>query len=160
MQLLHCKGCSLRYLPGRGNTCCCVVVLYVGEGPRGNSATCLALTGFQSLPLPPTSKLGPSGADSRVGGFVYVLGPLWFSPRNSPSRLGVSPTATTPTGVFSQRFRDFISLHWHPVLHSLSHSPDFTSSLSACECGTACSTSHGLAYPVLQPPPCHKSSLP
>ena len=30
---------------------------------------------FQSLPLLPTRKLGPSGADSQVGGFVYVLGP-------------------------------------------------------------------------------------
>ena len=30
---------------------------------------------FQSLPPPPTSKLGPSGADSSVGGFVYILGP-------------------------------------------------------------------------------------
>ena len=31
--------------------------------------------GFQSLPLLPTSKLGLSGADSRVGGFVYVVEP-------------------------------------------------------------------------------------
>ena len=31
--------------------------------------------GFQSLPLLPTRKVGPSGADSQVGGFVYVLGP-------------------------------------------------------------------------------------
>ena len=30
--------------------------------------------GFQSLPPLPTSKLGPSGADSQVGGFVYALG--------------------------------------------------------------------------------------
>ena len=30
---------------------------------------------FQSLPPLPTIKLGPSGADSRVGGLVYVLGP-------------------------------------------------------------------------------------
>ena len=33
------------------------------------------LVGFQSLPLLRTSKLGLSGADSWVGGFVYVLGP-------------------------------------------------------------------------------------
>ena len=32
-------------------------------------------TGFQSLPPLLISKLGPSGADSQVGGFVYVLGP-------------------------------------------------------------------------------------
>ena len=31
--------------------------------------------GFQSLALLPTGKLGPSGADSQVSGFVYVLGP-------------------------------------------------------------------------------------
>ena len=31
--------------------------------------------GFQSLPPLLTSKLGLSGADSQVGGFVYVLGP-------------------------------------------------------------------------------------
>ena len=36
-------------------------------------------TGFQSLPLLLTSKSGPSGADSQVGGFVYILGPMGFS---------------------------------------------------------------------------------
>ena len=29
----------------------------------------------QSIPLPPTSKLGPSGADSQVDGPVQALGP-------------------------------------------------------------------------------------
>ena len=32
------------------------------------------LANFHSLPPLPTNKLGPSGADSQVGGFVYVLG--------------------------------------------------------------------------------------
>ena len=32
------------------------------------------LVGFQSLPPLPTSKLGPSGVDYWVGGFVYILG--------------------------------------------------------------------------------------
>ena len=31
--------------------------------------------GFQSLPLLPTIKLGPFGADSQVGGLVHALGP-------------------------------------------------------------------------------------
>ena len=54
---------------------------------------------FQSLSLLSTSKLGPSGADSQVGGLVYVLGPC------GSVRLGVSPTAaSTLTGVFKQRF--------------------------------------------------------
>ena len=30
---------------------------------------------FQSLPLLPTIKLGPSSSDSQMGGLVYVLGP-------------------------------------------------------------------------------------
>ena len=46
-------------------------------GGVGEGALVLALlsTGFQSLPPLPTSKVGPSGADSWVGGFVYILGP-------------------------------------------------------------------------------------
>ena len=35
----------------------------------------LFLAGFQSLPPLPTSKSGPSGAFSWVGGFVHILGP-------------------------------------------------------------------------------------
>ena len=46
-----------------------------GRDQRGNNAACLTLGGSQSLPLLPTSKLGPCGADSWVGGFVYALGP-------------------------------------------------------------------------------------
>ena len=56
---------------------------------------------LHSLLLLTTSELGPSGADSQVGGFVYVLVDLSneLSPMNSPVRLGVSPTASTPTGI-------------------------------------------------------------
>ena len=57
---------------------------------------------FQSLPLLHTIKLGPSGADSLVGGLVHAL---WVSLTTSPVRLGVSPAAaSTPTGVLNQRF--------------------------------------------------------
>ena len=67
--------------------------------------------GFQSLPPLPTSKLGLSSADSRVGGLVHTLSrPLWVSPMNSSVRLGVSPADTsTPTGVFNQRFEALFS---------------------------------------------------
>ena len=58
-------------------------------------------TGFQSLPLLPTSKFSP----------FLVLIPRWVvcvrsrvSLMNSPVRLGVSPTVATLTGFFSQRF--------------------------------------------------------
>ena len=53
---------------------CCDVVCGAGiqEGtmPFGQLSA-----SFQSLPPLPSNKLGPSGADSQVGGFVYVLGP-------------------------------------------------------------------------------------
>ena len=59
---------------------------------------------FQSLSPLPRSKLGPSGADSQVGGFVHILGSCG-SLQRPPVRLGVSPAAaSTPTGVFNQRF--------------------------------------------------------
>ena len=81
---------------------------------------------FQSLPLLPTVKSGPSGAASWVDGFVYVLGP-WVSPTNSPVRLGVSPAAaSTPTGVFNQWFEALFPPHWSPELHSLWPGPPAT----------------------------------
>ena len=45
-------------------------------------------------------------------------------------------------------------------MYSLSHSPVVPSGLSACKCGITLSTSHCLALPVLQPPPCYTFSLP
>ena len=44
----------------------------VREGTISLFSSCLA---FSHFPLLPTSILGPSGADSRVDVFVYVLGP-------------------------------------------------------------------------------------
>ena len=66
---------------------------------------------------------------------------------NSPVRLGVSPAASTSTGIFSQRFCSFISPHWNSRLHGLSCSPVVPPSLSAYICGTACSASCCLACP-------------
>ena len=43
-----------------------------------------------------------SGADSQLGGFVYVLGPC--GPLQRPMKLGISPTFTTPTEFYKQRF--------------------------------------------------------
>ena len=46
-----------------------------GGVQKGTMPLAQLSAGFQSfLPLP-TSKLVPSGADSPVGGFVYILGP-------------------------------------------------------------------------------------
>ena len=63
--LLCCKRQNLRYSPtvgGRG----------VQEGTMPHARL---LADFQSLPSLPTSNLGPSNADSQVGGCVYSLWP-------------------------------------------------------------------------------------
>ena len=55
------------------------------------------LASFQSLLPLSTSKLGPSGADSWVGGFVYFLG-LHESLQQTLVKLGVSPVTATLIG--------------------------------------------------------------
>ena len=53
---------------------CCDVVC--GEGVlEGTKLLAPVSAGFQSLRPLPTIKLGPSGADSQVGGLVHALGP-------------------------------------------------------------------------------------
>ena len=133
---------------------------------------------FQSLPPLPTIKLGPTGADSGVGGWACACSrPLWVSPRNSPVRLGLSPAAaSTPTGVFNQRFEALFPLCWSPGLCGLLCSPASPPGSSMRECGAMGSAPHhfvasaccSLACPiynppphwVCQPPPCCESSLP
>ena len=53
---------------------------------------------------------------------------------NSLVRMGVSPTASTPTGFCSQRFWSFLFSCWNPGLHSLSRSPIVPPGLSTCKC--------------------------
>ena len=134
--------------------------------------------GFQSLPPLPTIQLGPSCANSRVGGWACAHSrPLWVSPRNCPVRLGVSPTAaSTPTGVFNQRFEALFP--WAGALGCLVCFALLAVPLgiSMWECGAPGSASHhlvgsascSLACPVhsllpcwvRQPLPCLESSPP
>ena len=136
----------------------CVVVLSVGEGFK-REQYCL----FGSQPV-----------FSHFLGYPQVNWPFWcwvpggwvcvhartlgVSPVNSPVRLGVSPTATIPTGFYTQRLWGFISPRWNPGLHGLSRSPVVPPSLSTCKRGTAQSSSPCLTHPG--PPPCLESSLP
>ena len=73
-RLLRIRGGALGVHQG-GAIRHCVVTLYVEEGPEGIMALAALSDGFQSLPPLPTSKVGPSGADSGVGGLVHTLAP-------------------------------------------------------------------------------------
>ena len=91
-----------------------------GKGLRGNNATFSALA-----PLPVTS---PATHKQIVPFWCWFLGgwdsvcsrTLGAPPTDSPVRLAVSPIASTPTGIYSQRYRSFPSQHWNPGLHGLS----------------------------------------
>ena len=123
------------------------MVLYVGEGSKREQC-CLSAPSWLSVTSPATHKqIGPFWC--RFPGVWVCVHPrtLWVSPTNSSVRLGASPTAATPTGFFSRRFRGSISLHWSPGLLSLSCSPVVPPSLSAHKCGTAHSTSRRCTHP-------------
>ena len=94
----YVKGWSLRCSPGRGNAGCCAVMLYMGEGLRGSNGACSTLCRI-SLPLP-TIKLGPSSADSRVGGLVHTLGPVGLSKGLSCEAGSFSCCHLNPHGCF------------------------------------------------------------
>ena len=121
-----------------------------GRGPRGNNNGRLSAS-FQSFPLLPTSKLGPSGADSQVDGFVYILGPCGSLQRILLWGWEFLPLLPQPPKVFTVRFWGFISLHWNPGLGSLSCSPVVPPSISTHKCGTTQSSNHLLVMSPLCP---------
>ena len=108
----------------------------------------LLSSGFQSLPLLPTIKLSPFGADSQVGGLLHALGPcgslqqalLW-----GWEFLLLSPQ---PLQVFSVR----VLRLYFPALE-LWVVQSVTQSTSCCFAGQLqlyllCSTIHHLAWPT------------
>ena len=101
--MCYFKGRSLRCSPGQGNAGCCTVMLYMGEGPRGSN-------GARSTLCHPQSNWGPFWCWFPSGWACAHSRPLWVSSTNSPLRLGVSAAAaSTPTGVFNQRFEALFS---------------------------------------------------
>ena len=128
------------------------------RGPKGNSATCSTLSGFQSLPLLPTSKLCPSGADSYVGGFVYILVTCDSLQWTLLWGWEFLPPLQTPQVL---RVRGFEALFPH------------TGTLGCMVClapqllllvyphtNVDCIVCQLPPHPVHQPLPCHESSLP
>ena len=115
-------------------TLCCCLWGRVREGTM-----LLAWPGWLSVTSPAThNQIGPFWCWF-LGGWASLhsgpCGSLQWT--NSPVRLGVSPTAETPIGFYSQRFWGFIFLGWNPGLHSLSRSPVVHPSLSTRKCGAA-----------------------
>ena len=106
--------------------------------------------GFPSLPPPYKSKLGPSVADSRVGGFVYILAPCGSLQQTLLWGWESLPLPQPPRN-FSLRFWGFCFPCWIPRLHGLSHSLVVPHNLSSCECGTTWSVSHCLISHLLHP---------
>ena len=111
-----------------------------GRGLERAMALTLLSAGFQSLPLLPTIKLGPSGA------FLSALAcahsrPLWVSPMNAPVRLGVSPQ---PPWVFSIRGLRLYFPMLEPWVVQSVLLPCCSSVLSMSECGAAGSARHHL----------------
>ena len=123
-----------------------------GRGPRGNNDACSALSGLLVTSPAVHKQIGPFWCWF-PGGWICVRSRTpWVSPTTSLVRLGVSPTAaSTPTGFFSQRLWDFISLSWIPGFRDLSCSPVVPPGLSALECGTTWSSSCHLAARPLHP---------
>ena len=90
---------------------------------------------FQSLPLPPTIKLGPSGAASQVGGFVCEAGSF-------------SHCSPNLHRCFQSEVWGFIYPCCSPGLRGLLCSPVVPPSLSMRECGASGSASHLLVGSV------------
>ena len=83
------------------------------------------LAGFQSLPLLPTSKLGPSGADSQVGRFVYVLGPVGLSNELSYDAGNFSHCHCNPPQVFTVRGFEALFPHAGTLGYMVCLAPQF-----------------------------------
>ena len=134
--------------PGRGNSGCCAVKMYVGEGPRGSNGACFSLLQISIFLSETHNQTGPLWCWFPSGRACPHSRPLWVSPRTSPMRLGVSPAAApTPKGAFYQRFEALF-----PRAGALGCAvcfvPRSSSSLSMFECGSAVCYPHS-ACPAL-----------
>ena len=106
--------------------------------------------GFQSLPPLPISKLCPSGADSWVGGFVYVLGPCGCLQQNLPETGSFSCCHNSYRFLQSEVLRLCFPV-LEPWVAQFISLPSCSSGLSTLKCGTAQSSSRCLAASPLCP---------
>ena len=96
---------------------------------------------FSYFPQLPTSKSGPSGADSQVGGLVDVLEPCESSELSCLAGSSL-PQCYNPHRLSQPEvFWGFLFPHWNIGLYNLSCSPLVPPSLFTRKCRTTCSTS-------------------
>ena len=130
-RVCYLKRWSLWCSPGWGYADRWVLRLYVGERPRGSNGTCSPLHRISIFHSATHNQIGPLWCWFPSGGACERSRPLWVSPTTSPVRLGVSPAAaSTPMGVFSQRFEALFPPRWSPGLSGLLPSPAICPSLS------------------------------
>ena len=128
----------------------------MGEGPRGSNGARSTLCRISVTPSATHNQIGPLWCWFPSGWACAHSRPLWVSPTTSPVRLGVSPaTASTPTGVFNQRFEALFP-HAGALGCMVCFAPRGLSGLSMRECGVAGCATHRSSCPVL----CHSESRP
>ena len=135
--ICYLKGQSLRCSLGWGNACCCSVMLYVREGPRGSNGAHSTLHQTSIFHSATHNQTGPFWCWFPTGWACARPRPLWVSPTTSPVSLGVSPAdAPTTMGVSNQRFEALFPLAGAlgcAVCFAAHRSPG----LSVGECGAA-----------------------
>ena len=108
--LLHIRGRALGIFQGRATMSLCCGTVHRAAVWVGTMLLAQLLAGFQSLPPLSMSKLGLSGADSWVGGFVYILGPCGSLPQTLLWGWEFLPVPPHTPQVFSVRgFEAFFS---------------------------------------------------
>ena len=148
-RICYFKGRSLRCSLGRGNTGCCTVTRYVGEGPRGSHGVRFTLLRTSIFHSNTHNQTGPLWCWFPSGWACEHSRPLWVSPTTSPVRLGVSPAAApTLTGAFNQKFEALFH-HAGALGCAVCFPSRRLSGLSMFECGASVCYPHS-ACPVLR----------
>ena len=116
---------------------------------------------FQSLPPLPTNKLVPSGADSLMGGFVYILGPRGSLQRTLLGGWEFLLLLLQPPQVFTASSFEALFPRTGTLGCSVCLAPQlFLMVYLHKNVGPRTPSTATLPTPVLQPPRCRESSLP
>ena len=126
----------------------------MGEGPRGSIGTCSTLCWISVTPSATHNQTGPLWCWFLSGWACAHSRPLWVSPRNSPVRLGVSPAdASTPTGVFNQRFEALFPHAGALGLHQLQPCPPRSTNCHLSGSASRCLAASPLFQAAVSAPP-------